>query len=58
MSITLIQPRHNYAPTEGLGHIHLSAPLPSVKARLQIAGIRDIQLLDANIRTPDYEHLS
>lgn len=58
MSITLIQPRHNYAPTEGLWHVHLSAPLPSVKARLQIAGIRDIQLLDANITTPDYEHLS
>lgn len=58
MVLTLIQPRHNYAPTEGLGHIHLSAPLPSVKARLQMAGIRDIELLDANITTPDYEHLS
>jgi 2-iminoacetate synthase ThiH len=58
MSLTLIQPRHNYAPDEGLGHVHLSAPLPSVKARLQIAGIRDIQLLDANITPINYENLS
>lgn len=58
MSLTLIQPRHNYAPYEGLGHVHLSAPLPSVKARLQIAGIRDIELLDANITPINYENLS
>lgn len=58
MSITLIQPRHNYAPEEWSWHIHLSASLPSVGARLRIAWISGIQILDANITPVDYEHLS
>ncbi len=49
MPITLIQPRHSYADDVWQGHIHLSAPLLSVKARLQAAGITGIGYIDENV---------
>lgn len=33
-----LQPRHSYAPDEGKGHVHLSAPLVTLMARLKAAG--------------------
>ncbi|MDD2870784.1 MAG: radical SAM protein [Candidatus Gracilibacteria bacterium] len=57
-NITLIQPRHNYAPQEGFGHIYLSAPLLSFKARLlKVLGNTKIDYLDANFSAPDYSKL-
>lgn len=38
---TFLQPRHSYAPNEGEGHVHLSAPLVTLMARLKAAGVTD-----------------
>lgn len=38
---TFIQPRHVYAPDEGEGHVYLSAPLPTLMARLKAAGVSE-----------------
>ena len=35
--MTFIQPRHNYAPESGDGHIHLSAPLITIMSRIRNA---------------------
>lgn len=47
-SKVFIQPRHIYAPSGGDGHIHLSAPLVTVMARLHAAGVADITFRDEN----------
>ena len=38
MKIDLVQPRHNYAPKEGVGHIYMPTSLLTVGARLLNAG--------------------
>lgn len=45
---TFIQPRHVYAPDEGEGHIHLSAPLVTLMARLKAAGVEGMLHQDEN----------
>lgn len=42
LKIDLIQPRHNYAPSHGPGHIYLPNALLSVASRLENAGIETI----------------
>ena len=49
MKIDLIQPRHNYAPAEGLGHVYMPTSLLTVGARLLNAGI-DVEFHDENLR--------
>lgn len=46
--IDLIQPRHNYAAAEGLGHVYMPTALLTVAARLIDAGI-DVRIHDENI---------
>ena len=48
MKIDLIQPRHNYAPKEGIGHIYMPTSLLTVGARLVNAGV-DVTFHDENI---------
>ena len=49
MKMDLVQPRHNYAPTEGLGHIYMPTSLLMVGARLLNAGV-DVTFHDENIK--------
>ena len=49
MKIDLIQPRHNYAPKEGVGHIYMPTSLLTAGARLLNAGI-DVTFHDENLR--------
>lgn len=46
--ITLIQPRHSYAPDTGFGHIYMPSSLMTVGAQLQAAGC-DVDLYDLNL---------
>lgn len=57
-SITLIQPRHNYAAKEWLWHIYLSSPLLSFKSRvLSVLPEQKIDFIDANFDEPYYSKL-
>ncbi|MCB0339711.1 MAG: radical SAM protein [Bdellovibrionales bacterium] len=47
MSITLIQPRHSYAPDEGLGHVYMPSSLFVAGSRLLSAGC-DVEFQDLN----------
>ena len=49
IKIDLIQPRHNFAPQKGLGHIFMPTSLLTVAARLLYAGV-DINFYDENFR--------
>ncbi len=49
MKIDLVQPRHNYAPAEGLGHIYMPTSLLTVGARLLDAGV-EVTFHDENIK--------
>ena len=49
MKIDLVQPRHTYAPTEGLGHIYMPTSLLTAGARLLRAGI-DVTFHDENLQ--------
>jgi len=49
MKIDLVQPRHNYAPKEGAGHIYMPTSLLTVGARLLNAGV-DVTFHDENIK--------
>ena len=49
MKIDLIQPRHNYAPPQGLGHVYMPTSLLTAGARLLNAGV-DVTFHDENIR--------
>ena len=49
MKIDLIQPRHNYAPNEGLGHIYMPTSLFTVGARLLNAGV-EVVFHDENLK--------
>jgi hypothetical protein len=48
--LTLVQPRHVYAPQQGNGHIHLSAPLVTAAARMIDSGVDPsaITMVDEN----------
>lgn len=46
--ITLVQPRHVYAPLRGDGHIHLSAPLIMAGARMEAGGYAEVDFIDEN----------
>lgn len=46
--IDLIQPRHNYAPAEGPGHIYMPTSLLTIAARLLDSGI-DVKIFDENL---------
>lgn len=48
MKIDLIQPRHSYAPAQGLGHIYMPTSLLTAGARLLAAGV-DVEFHDENI---------
>lgn len=48
MTADLIQPRHNYALTEGLGHVYMPTSLLTVGARLLKSGI-DVKFHDENL---------
>ncbi len=48
--ISLLQPRHTYAPEEGEGHIYSPTALWSAGARLKEAGVDVVQVADANLR--------
>ena len=52
MKLALIQPRHNYAPSEGLGHVYMPTSLLTVGARLLSAGV-EVEFHDENIRPKD-----
>lgn len=52
--IVFLQPRHIYAPEEGLGHIHMSAPLITAMSKLQAGGLRDFRYVDGNFSGGDY----
>ncbi len=47
-SITLIQPRHSYAPDTGIGHIYMPNSLMTIGAQMHEAGY-DVDLYDLNI---------
>ncbi len=47
-SITLIQPRHSYAPDNGIGHIYMPNSLMTIGAQMHEAGY-DVDLYDLNI---------
>jgi len=49
MKIDLVQPRHNYALKEGVGHIYMPTSLLTASARLLNAGI-DVTFHDENLR--------
>ena len=49
MKIDLVQPRHNYAPKEGVGHIYMPTSLLTVGARLLNAGV-DVTFHDENTK--------
>jgi len=49
MKIDLVQPRHNFAPKEGLGHVFMPTSLLSVAARLLEQGV-EVNFYDENIR--------
>ena len=49
MKIDLVQPRHNYAPKEGVGHIYMPTSLLTVGARLLNAGA-EVTFHDENIK--------
>lgn len=46
-SITLIQPRHSYAPERGLGHVYMPNSLLTLGAQLQQVDC-DVRIYDAN----------
>ena len=48
LKIDLIQPRHNYAPPYGLGHVYMPTSLLTIAARLLHAGV-DVTIHDENI---------
>ncbi len=50
--IDLLQPRHNYAPQEGLGHIYLPTSLLTAGARLLHAGVK-VKFHDENLAPAD-----
>jgi hypothetical protein len=52
MKAELIQPRHNYAPKEGLGHVYMPTSLLTISARLLNAGV-DVTFHDENIKTAE-----
>ncbi|MBP7061993.1 cobalamin-dependent protein [Patescibacteria group bacterium] len=47
-AITLIQPRHSYAPDTGIGHIYMPNSLMTIGAQMHEAGY-DVDLYDLNI---------
>lgn len=49
MKIDLIQPRHNYAAAEGLGHVYMPTSLLTAGARLLNAGV-DVEFHDENLK--------
>ncbi len=49
MKMDLLQPRHNYASKEGLGHLYMPTSLLTVGARLLNAGV-DVSFQDENLR--------
>ncbi len=49
MEIDLIQPRHNYAPIEGLGQIYMPTSLLTAGARLLNAGV-NVSFHDENLK--------
>jgi len=52
--VTFLQPRHIYAPQEGDGHIHLSAPLITAAARINAASYSEgIHVRDENFARYD-----
>lgn len=49
MKIDLIQPRHNYAAAEGLGHVYMPTSLLTAGGRLLNAGV-DVEFHDENLK--------
>ena len=49
MKLDMIQPRHNYAPREGLGHVYMPTSLFTAGARIIDAGV-DVKFHDENLK--------
>jgi len=49
MKVDLIQPRHNYAPTEGVGHIYMPTSLLTIGSKLLNAGV-EVEFHDENFQ--------
>jgi hypothetical protein len=47
--LSLVQPRHSYAPASGRGHVYSPTSLWTVAARLMAAGAHDVEIIDLNV---------
>jgi len=48
--ISLLQPRHNYAPETGQGHVYINTSLLTAAARIMEAGGNVVQIEDENMK--------